>query len=110
MYFPKCLISGLHIQIKVIFHIYCKTTILKEYKNRSKAPFYFITKSYIAGQSMVLTALHRSLSKYLTAKDTCGTSTPTKHNRSLARLYNLLYLKPGSTQNVNRIFSVLCIE
>ena len=40
-----------------------------------------------------LTALHRSLSKYLTAQDTRGTPTLTKHNRTLAMLGNLLYLR-----------------
>ena len=57
----------------------------------------------------VLTALHQSLSKYLTAQDTRGTPTITKHNRTLARLGNLLYIQPRSTIKVNRAFSVPCI-
>ena len=57
---------------------------------------------------MEATALHRSLSKYLTAQDTCDTQTLTKYNRTLARLCNLLYLKPQST--INRLYSVPCIE
>ena len=43
------------------------------------------------------TALHWSLFKCLTAQDTCGTATLTKHNRTLARYRNLLYLQPRST-------------
>ena len=50
-----------------------------------------------------VTALHRSLSKYLTAQDTCDTPTLTKHNKILARLDNLLYLQPQSTIKVNRV-------
>ena len=57
-----------------------------------------------------LTALHRGLAKYLTAQDTRGTPTPTKHNRALVRLGNLLSLQPGSTIKVKRFFSVPSIE
>ena len=57
-----------------------------------------------------VTAFHRSLSEYLTAQDTPGTPTLTKHNRALARLGNLLYLQPPSTIKVNWVFSVPCIE
>ena len=51
------------------------------------------------------TALHQSLSKYLTAQDTRGTPTQTKHNRTLARLGNLLYLQSWYTLKMNRFFS-----
>ena len=47
--------------------------------------------------------LHQSLSKYLTTQDTCGTPTPTKHNRTLARLGNLP-LQPRSTIKLNSVF------
>ena len=59
-----------------------------------------------------VTAFHRSLSKYLIAQDsdTPGTPTLTKHNRTLARLGNLLYLQTTSTIKVNWFFSVPCIE
>ena len=60
--------------------------------------------------SPVSTAVHRGLSKYLTAQDTCDTPTITKHNRTLVRLGNLLSLKPRSTIKVNRVFSVPSIE
>ena len=50
------------------------------------------------------TALHQSLSKYLTAQDTRGTPTLTEHNRALARLGNLLYVQPRSTIKVNCFF------
>ena len=40
------------------------------------------------------TALHRSLSKYMTAQYTHGTPTLTKHRRTPAWLGNLLYLQP----------------
>ena len=50
------------------------------------------------------TALHQGLSKYLTAQDTRGTPTLTKHNRTLSRLGNLLPLQPRSTTNVNWVF------
>ena len=51
------------------------------------------------------TVLHQSLSKYLTAQDTRGTPTLTKHNRNLARLRDLLSLPPQSTTiKVNRVF------
>ena len=56
------------------------------------------------------TALHRIFSKYMTAQDTRGTPTLTKHNITLARLGNLLYLQPRSTIKVNGFFSVPCIE
>ena len=56
------------------------------------------------------TALHRSLSKYLTATDTRGSPTLTKHNRTLARLGNLLYLQPRSTIEVNRVFLSLVLS
>ena len=58
----------------------------------------------------IVTALNQGLSKYLTAQDTCGTPTLTKHNRTLARLGNLLSLQPRSTIKVNCIFSVPTIE
>ena len=44
-----------------------------------------------------LTALHQSLSKYLTAQDTRDTPTITKQKRTLVWLGNLLYLQPRST-------------
>ena len=50
------------------------------------------------------TALHRGLSKYLTAQDTRGTPTLTKQNRTPARIGNLLSLQPGSTLKVERVF------
>ena len=52
------------------------------------------------------TALHRSLSKYLTAQDTCGTPTLTKNNRILARLGNLLYLQSWYMIKVNSFQSI----
>ena len=48
--------------------------------------------------------------KYLTAQDTCGTPTQTKHKKTLARLGNLQYLQPRYTIKVNSVFSVSCIE
>ena len=56
-------------------------------------------------QMVEVTALNRSLSKYPIAQDTRGKPTITKHNRTFARLINLLYLQPWSTIKVNRFFS-----
>ena len=50
------------------------------------------------------TALHRGLSKYLTAQDTRDTPTITKHNRTLVRLGNLLSLQPRSTIKLYWVF------
>ena len=57
------------------------------------------------------TALHQGLSKYLTAQDTLGIPTLTKHNRTLARLGYLLSLQARSTLKINWFFfSVSSIE
>ena len=50
------------------------------------------------------TVLHRGFSKYLTAQDTRGKPTLTKHNITVARLTSLLSLQPRSTIKVDRIF------
>ena len=47
------------------------------------------------------TAFHQGLSKYLTAQETRGTPTLTKHKPTLARLGNLLSLKKWSTKIVS---------
>ena len=57
-----------------------------------------------------VTALHRGLSKYLTAQDTHITPTIIKQNRTLARLGNLLSLQPQSTIQINRAFYVPSFE
>ena len=67
--------------------------------------FVCIFKSFPTVQCQpVCTALHRSLSKYLTAQDTRGTPTLTKRKRILARFGNLLYLQPRFIINVNCFF------
>ena len=55
------------------------------------------------------TALHESLSKYLTAQDTHGTQTLTKHHRFLSRLGNLLSLQAWYTIQVDSALSVQSI-
>ena len=63
-----------------------------------------IVLHYFTQDKKNLTTLHRSLFKYLTAQDTCGTPTLTKNNRTLARLGNLLCLQPRSTIKVSGFF------
>ena len=53
---------------------------------------------FMGGEKGNTTALHQSLSKYLTAQDTLGTPTLIKYNRTLVRLGNLLSLQPQSTR------------
>ena len=49
--------------------------------------------------------IHQVLSKYMTAQDTHVTPTLTKHNRTLARIGNLVSLHLGSKIPENRVFS-----
>ena len=51
-----------------------------------------------------LTALHRGLSKYLTAQDTRFNSTQFKHNKTMSSLGTLLSLRTWSTMQVNTAF------
>ena len=60
--------------------------------------------------NIMFTALHQNLFKYLTAQDTCGTPTLIKHNRTLARLGDLLYLQPQSTITISMFSSVPYFE
>ena len=56
---------------------------------------------------MPVTALHRGLPKYLTAQDTHVTPTLAKHDRTLARLGDLL--PPTAVHNTSKYdFSVPC--
>ena len=68
------------------------------------ATFFVYYKNLRISMAIKATALHRGLSKYLTAQDTHGTPTLTKHNRSLARLGYLLSLKPWSTIKVYWVY------
>ena len=89
---------------------YCKATpmlfafvlqIVRWVSNEHRDGTMAVLKSSLAKAS---TALHRSMIKYLTVQDTRGTTTLTKHNRTLVRLGNLLYFQPPSTIKVNLIF------
>ena len=52
----------------------------------------------------IITALHRGLSKYLTAQDTYFSPISSKHNRTMSSHGSLLSLQSWSTIQVNRFF------
>ena len=93
--------TGAHIiECKVLNENNNKTVIFQSCLYIDKILYQVDSNIIIAGHIKVReafksqdTALHQGLSKHLTAQDTCGTPTLTKHNITLTRLGNLLFLQ-----------------
>ena len=81
--------------------VYCSHTKLNFLAlEQKKLSYFFFTNNVLCNilkPSLRGKALHQRLSIYLNAQDTCGTPTLNKHNRTLDRLGNLLYLQPQAT-------------